>query len=429
MDSLDSRLARRALAVAALTLAVQNGVVMAFAVLYLPLVEHFNASRAEVAAVHSAVLLLGGFSGPLVGWAFDRLGPRRLVQGGALLAAAGLALGSQVSSLAALTLLYGVVGGFGLAAFGSQTNMALAALWYPHARGRAIAVADLGTGFGAFAFIPLAQMLVGGVGWRGTLLAWAALLVLIVVPLNALQRLPGPRAEAAGEGRAPRGAGAAPDPRTGAAGAGAGEPAPGAAGRPAAGWTTARALRSAPFWWIAATRFCGACAFPLMNTHMVAYAIGHGIDPALAATALGSVSLVSLAGRLTTGWLCDRLGRAPALTLTYASAATGIACLSGLAATGSPVWLALYVAFYGMAQGSSGIVASARAADVFAGPAFGAIYGWLTLAVGPGEALGAWIGGAIFDATGSYLGAFGFAVAALAGGVASIWRVRPSRST
>ena len=42
----------------------------------------------------------------------------------------------------------------------------------------------------------------------------------------------------------------------------------------------------------------------------------------------------------------------------------GIGCLVLLSATGAPWWLVLYVAFYGMAQGSSGIVASARAADL-----------------------------------------------------------------
>jgi predicted MFS family arabinose efflux permease len=109
----------------------------------------------------------------------------------------------------------------------------------------------------------------------------------------------------------------------------------------------------------------------------------------------------------------------------------GIACLSTLAATGAETGLLLYVLFYGLAQGSSGIVASARAADVFAGASFGTIYGWLALAVGPGEALGAWVGGEIFDATGSYVPAFGLAVLALVAGVVAIWRVRadPTRST
>jgi MFS family permease len=146
---------------------------------------------------------------------------------------------------------------------------------------------------------------------------------------------------------------------------------------------------------------------------MVAYAIGQGIAPPTAAAALGAVSLVSLAGRLATGWLCDRVGRPQTLTLAYTIAVLGIGALALLAVAGSPVWLVVYVALYGMAQGSSGIVASARAADVFAGASFG-----------PGEALGAWLGGWFFDAWGSYLPAFGFAVAALAAGLVALWRVR-----
>lgn len=373
---------------------------MAFAVLYLPLIDEFGGSRGEVATVQSALFLVSGFTGPLVGWAFDRLGPRRLFQWSGVLAAAALVAASRATSLPLLVLTYGLLAGLGLAALGSQTNMTLAALWYPEARGRAIAVADLGTGFGAFCFIPLGQTLVTTLGWRATLLVWAALLLLVVVPLNALQRLP-------------EGAGAAWR----------------AAEEARGGWTVAGAVRSAPFWWLGAMRFFGACAFPLMNVHMVAFAIGQGIAAATAATALGAVSLVSLAGRLTTGVLCDRIGRAPTLTLAYASAAVGIGCLVLLSATGAPWWLVLYVAFYGMAQGSSGIVASARAADLFAGPSFGAIWGWLSLAVGPGEALGTWLGGTLFDMSGSYVPAFGFVVLTLAAGVIAIWRIRPAMAT
>jgi len=373
---------------------------MAFAVLYLPLIDEFGGSRGEVATVQSALFLVSGLTGPLVGWAFDRLGPRRLFQWSGVLAALALVAASRATSLPLLVVAYGLLAGLGLSALGSQTNMTLAALWYPEARGRAIAVVDLGTGFGAFCFIPLAQALVTTLGWRATLLVWAALLLLVVVPLNALQRLP----EGAGAAR-----GAAEEARGGPALAGA--------------------VRSAPFWWLGATRFFGACAFPLMNVHMVAFAIGQGIAAATAATALGAVSLVSLAGRLTTGVLCDRVGRAPTLTLAYASAAVGIGCLVLLSATGAPWWLVLYVAFYGMAQGSSGIVASARAADLFAGPSFGAIWGWLSLAVGPGEALGTWLGGTLFDVSGSYVPAFGFVVLALAAGVIAIWRIRPAMAT
>ncbi|MFQ5828552.1 MAG: MFS transporter [Candidatus Methylomirabilia bacterium] len=392
------------IAIAGLTLTVQNGILMAFAVLYLPLVEEFGASRAEVATVQALVFLLGGFTGPLIGYAFDRLGPRRLFQWGALVAAIGFVAASRASSLPVVVLTYGVVAGLGLACLGSPANMMLAALWYPTARGRAIAIADLGTGLGAFMLVPVAQSLVTHFGWRNTLLVWAALLVGVLVPANVFQRLP----EAiTTRMRSPRGA-----PPVGVSAGGGESP------------TLRQAVRTRGFWWLVACRFFSSMGFPLMNVHMVAFAVGVGISAVQAATALGTVSLVSLAGRLLTGWLGDRLGRAETLTLTYSSAALGVGCLALLGGTGWPAWLALYVLLYGLAQGSSGIISSARAGDLFAGPAFGTIFGWIVLATGPGEAIGAWVGGAIYDLTGSYLGAFGFVVVVLGLGVFTIWRVR-----
>jgi len=69
-------------------------------------------------------------------------------------------------------------------------------------------------------------------------------------------------------------------------------------------------------------------------------------------------------------------------------------------------------------------VASARIADLFAGPTFATIYGWMSLGVAPGEAIGAWAGGAIHDATGSSLGAFAFVVVALVLAVAMMGQLR-----
>jgi MFS family permease len=387
--------ARRSIVIAALTLTVQNGIVMAFGVLYLPLVGEFGGSRAEVAAIQSLALLLGGFSGPPIGYLLDRLGPRWLFQLSAAAAALGFVWASQTTSLSLLILAYGLVAGLGLSGLGSQPNMVVAALWYPTARGRAIAIADLGTGFGAFLFIPLAQTLVVLYGWRMTLLIWAALLLGIVIPANAFQRVPAiePREKSSS------------DPSQDE-------------------WTVARAARTTPFWWLILFRFVSSIGFPLMNVHLIAFAVGAGVSPVKAAAALGSVSLVSLAGRVATGWLADRLGRAPTLTLTYGSAIAGIACLFFMTATGRQEWLMAYVAFYGFAQGSGGIISSARAADLFAGAAFGSIYGWIVLASGPGEALGVWAGGAIYDLTGSYLWAFAVAVTAFALGIWAIWQVR-----
>ncbi len=382
--------ARTSLTVAALTMAVQNGIVTAFAVLYLPLVREFGEGRGVVAAVQSSVVLLGGLGAPLAGAALDRWGPRRLFQAGAALAAAGLLLASQTRGLPLLVLSYGVLAGAGLSALASVPNMVVVAQWFPRRRGGAIALADLGTPVGAFALVPLAQLLVERVGWRTSVQLLAALLLLVVLPANALQRLP------PGDGGQPR---PRPDVRP-----------------------LRAAVRTPSFWWLAAVRFCTGVGFTLVNTHAVAAAIDAGIAPLAAAAALGGVSVVSLAGRLAVGALADRAGAARALSVSFTSGLLGIACLALLVTTRRPGWLAAFVLCYGLAQGSGGIVAMAAATATFHGQAVGAITGWIAVASGPGEALGAWSGGALYDWTGGYGYALALAGAALVAGVAAIWR-------
>src|SRR3989454_8898095 len=104
---------------------------MAFAVIYLPLITEFGGSRAEVAMVQSAVFLVGGISGPLIGWAFDRLGPRLLLQAGALVAAAALAPASRGHPLLALLPLYGGIGGLRPGAVRGHGHNSIAALLDP----------------------------------------------------------------------------------------------------------------------------------------------------------------------------------------------------------------------------------------------------------------------------------------------------------
>ena len=363
---------------------MQNGTVLAFGVLYLPLVRELGEGRGAVAAVQSAVMLLGGLGAPLVGSALDRWGPRRLFQSGAVVAALGLVWASQTHTLPALVLAYGVVAGAGLAALGSTPNMVVVAQWFPGRRARAIALADLGTPAGGFLLVPLAQLVVERWGWRAALQLLAGMLVVLVVPANAGQRLP-------------------------------------PAASPVAARPLGTALRTRTFWALVALRFCIGVGFTLVNTHVVALAIDAGVGPLRAAAALAAVALVSVAGRLGVGWLTDRVGPAPALSFAFGTALAGVGCLGLLAATGQPGWLVAFVACYGLAQGSGGIVSTAAATAAFPGPAIGAITGWIALASGPGEALGAWSGGALYDATRGYSAALALAAVALAGGATAIW--------
>jgi MFS family permease len=83
--------------------------------------------------------------------------------------------------------------------------------------------------------------------------------------------------------------------------------------------------------------------------------------------------------------------------------AVGIAALLVMRDTSLPWLLYLYAVCYGLGQGSRALVLSAISADIFHGKHFGAIFGYFTFSIGLGGALGAWLGGFLFDLTHSYV--------------------------
>lgn len=86
-----------------------------------------------------------------------------------------------------------------------------------------------------------------------------------------------------------------------------------------------------------------------------------------------------------------------------------------------PWLLYVYLLFFGVAFGSRAIILSALTADIFSGKGFGSIFGFSAISVGIGGALGSWLGGVLYDVTGSYLMSFKYAIAVLAVSVMSIW--------
>lgn len=386
------------LLIAGLTMTVQNGVLLTFPVVYVALLEEFGWGRGEAAGIYSVATLMIGLGGPLTGSLLDRFGPRRLFVGGALVTAGGMALTSGARSLSQFYLTYGILTGIGNSALTSTPNMVLVSKWFPRGTGRAIAIADIGTGLGVILIVPAAQWVILHLGWRMTLLVLAGFLVMVLVPTNWHQGVP-----ETGEGDEPL------SPQ--------GNAAAGPAGR---GRTLRSAVARPHFWWLVLMRLASGIAFHMMNVHLVAYVIGAGYSKMIAASALGAVSTVSMLGRYLVGVASDRLGRGTALTLAYTSTTIGILALMTLPTAGL-VALVAFVLCYGLSQGSSGIVVAARAADLFQGGSFGRIYGWMSVTSGIGEGVGAWLGGAVFDRTGSYHLAFGAAIGALATGAVSLW--------
>ena len=87
----------------------------------------------------------------------------------------------------------------------------------------------------------------------------------------------------------------------------------------------------------------------------------------------------------------------------------------------------LYAVFLGVGYAVTAPLTPAVCSDLFAGPGFPAIFGAVHVSLGIGTAMGAWAGGAIFDAAGSYAAALWVAAGLTLLSVALLWAVAPRR--
>jgi MFS family permease len=376
----------RALAGAFATVVLAQGLSNCFPVFLLPLSEDLGGLRSLSAAVFSAHNLVMGLAGTVVDALMRRFGERPVMLVGAVILGGGVALAATADSPLGLLLWFGGVAGAGAGLLGSVAQLVILSRWFPTARGAVNGVAFSGMGLGIFLFAPLAALLIERIGWRWALAGLGIGAGLLLLPAVALppRRLPGP----------------SPVP-------------PPSHARSDEGPGLAAAVGTTRFWCFAAAFFFTPVSNFMVTTHQVAHIVEAGIDPRRAAAAFGLVGLLSAVGRVTFGALSDRWGRVPTALLSYASTAGGTLALL-LLAPGMPGWLLwAYVLPFGLTLGARGPIVAALTADVYRGQSFGVVLGVITFGNRVGSAIGPWLGGVIYDMTGSYRLAFGVSIAAL----------------
>jgi predicted MFS family arabinose efflux permease len=156
-------------------------------------------------------------------------------------------------------------------------------------------------------------------------------------------------------------------------------------------------------------------------THQVAHVVDVGYPKIFAASIFGIMGVVSILGRIGFGYLSDIMRREVVYTWVQVVSAVGTLALMATTDNSLPILLYIYAVFYGLGQGSRALVLSAISIDVFKGKNFGAIFGYFTLSVGVGGAIGAWLGGYLFDVTYSYMIAFSISFACLIISIIVVW--------
>jgi predicted MFS family arabinose efflux permease len=368
------------------TLAGASGVSSSFQVFYNRLLTTFDWSYAGGASPYAVNQLVLAASAPLMGWLLDRFGPRWLFSAAAALVGLAWIACGTLSTLGQFMLFYGVFSALGQTAL--SLAMVVVSRWFRQThRGRAIGIADVGTGFGHVVFVPGSAWLITMVGWQAAFVTVGAVILAVLVPLNLLHR---------------------PTPTSGRGSLSA-EP-------------LKAALRTRALWGLCIAHLCMSVTMTMVNVHLVNFLVGTGTLQVLgASTVYSALSLVSLGGRMFFGWLADRLKGEGAFTAAMSCTMTGYVVLLLLGALGTSWLLYAFILIYGFAQGAGGIAIAAKTMEVFQGPRLGTIFMVVTLSGNLGAAFGAWIGGQFFDLTGSYALTFLTAIASGSLAIACMW--------
>jgi len=383
------------------TLGLAYGFWYSYSVFFVAFLREFGWSRSVVAGAFSVLVVGHGVSGPVLGWLVERFGPRVVIASGGVVLAASLFIGAHVNAVWQLYLTFGVLASLGISAAGWVPAVVLIRGWFPTRVGTAIGITSAGIGVGIFALVPFAQLLIDSFGWRWALRVLGAIIVLWI-PLAALLLVRDAR------GSAPAGTPAAVD-----------------LSRPH--WRIATVVRTWRFWATGLVFFAGSLSTQMLLVHQVAYLVDHGVSALVGATLVGIVGIASVIGKAGWGTLSDRVGREPTYSLAFGCVALSVAFLALAGAYPRSVLPYGYALLIGIGYAVTAPLTPAIASDLFGGPRFARIFGALHLANSLGGALGAWVAGAIFDATRSYALALPISAATALFAPALLWVVAPRR--
>ncbi len=364
---------RRIVLVAAAVMAVSMGLRQCFGLFLAPSTAELGASAAAFGFAVALHNLVWGLSQPFVGALGDRFGARPVLIGCGLLYTAGLLLFAlSGSGFVALDLGIGLLTGLGIAGTGFGVLLgAVSRAAPPERRGLLVGLVSGAGSAGVLVLAPLGEGLIAQAGWRDAALAFAGICGAMV----AVSLLLG------------------------------GAPAHHSAKRsalPASGaWGAARTAMAHPGFVTMSVAFF-ACGFQLMfiTTHLPRFLGLCGLAPSVGAAALAVIGVCNAIGSYTFGVLGQRYSPKRLLAGIYATRTTAIVLY--LATPVSETSTLLFAAVMGATWLGVVPLVSALIGRLFGLANFSLLFGLAFVCHQIGGFAGAWMGGIVLDATGSY---------------------------
>jgi MFS family permease len=311
-----------------------------------------------------------GLFGIFAGMVADRFGASRVLIGGSLLYGAGLAGMALATSPFVFTLTAGVL--LGAAQAGTTYAVVYGVIGRqidPAKRSWAMGVAAAAGSFGQFLMVPVEGFLISGFGWQQALLA-LGVFVLLIVPLAFGLREPGFAGGAV----------------------------------PHRDQSIVQALREAfkypSFHLLMAGYFVCGFQVVFIGVHMPSYLKDKGLSPEVASYALALIGLFNVFGTYIAGSLGQRLAKRKILAFIYLSRAAAIAVF--LWAPLSPLSVYIFASVMGLLWLSTVPPTNATVAQIFGVAHLSMLGGFVFFSHQIGSFMGVWLGGYLYDRTGSY---------------------------
>lgn len=353
-------------AIVTLSMGVRHG----FGLWLQPITQAQNWSRETFAFAIAIQNLAWGVFGVFAGMVSDRFGAFRVLIVGSLLYGAGLAGMALATTPLTFTLTAGVL--LGAAQAGTTYAVVYGVIGRqidPAKRSWAMGVAAAAGSFGQFLMVPIEGFLISSLGWKEALLA-LSLFVLLISPLAIGLREPGFAGGAA----------------------------------PVREQSIMQALREAfkypSFQLLMAGYFVCGFQVVFIGVHMPSYLKDKGLSPMVASYALALIGLFNVFGTYIAGSLGQRMAKRKILAFIYF--ARGVAIAVFLAVPLSPLSVYVFASVMGLLWLSTVPPTNATVAQIFGVAHLSMLGGFVFFSHQIGSFMGVWLGGYLYDRTGSY---------------------------
>ena len=358
------------IACAGLVLFISIGFRQTFGLFLSPMEADLGWGRESFGFAIAMQNLVWGVSQPFVGALADRFGSGRVVAGGALIYMLGLAGMASADSVLMFTLSSGLLVGLALSGTGFAVVLGAVARVVPaERRGFMMTVAGTVGGFGQLLMIPFAQGLITGFGWIVAFLVLAATAALII-PLAAA--LTGKATENDAERIAEQSFHQA----------------------------LVEARQHDSYWFLNMGFFVCGFHIAFILTHLPAYIADEGYSGNMGALVLIVIGLFNIPGALILGKLSDHYRKRSVLSILYVVRAGLLVTFILLPTT--PVTIILFGAGMGATWLATIPLTNAVVAQMFGVRYVATLFGIAWFIHQLGSFFGAWLGGLVFDLTGSY---------------------------